>query len=308
MSSWRGTKAISQQSEEAHVWHEAARSTRAINEKVGGVGLHLFGDTPNRHVTLQLMQQTPVMSAQVLSEKIQQEKQQPKLLQEDKIKEFAQLVLQGQLAAARELIQEKIARGWLISALFTQLFPNAARIYGNGWINDDCDFTEVTTGCWRLQQLMYEYLNEFHAEGASKVSGASIWLSAAPGEQHTFGVSVLKEFLVRAGHAVEGRPVANENIVLQAVEAQYFHFVGFSISSESKVRSLAQLISSVRKHSLNPETKILVGGSLLSTMPECCDSLDADMYIDSIQDTLNAVIAIYRKTTAKGTADSLSLQ
>jgi MerR family transcriptional regulator, light-induced transcriptional regulator len=205
-------------------------------------------------------------------------------------KEFADAVLSGNLHEARTLIARYRSLGMRIEQLYLELLEPAARLYGIGWASDDCDFTEVTVGCWRLQQLMYTYGDDFHNEVRLQAShSACIWLSAVPGEQHTFGVSMVREFLIRAGHQVLGMPCATASVVLETVKREHLDVIGFSIASDVMYERARQLIESVRSCSRNQAVRVLIGGPALLGNYELCAKLGADAWAKSAHEALSII-------------------
>lgn len=195
----------------------------------------------------------------------------------DASEEFARTVLSGNLSTAKAIISDHLARGMRIDQLYLDLLEPAARWYGLDWVNDDCDFTEVTVGCWRLQQIMHDYSVDFHREVAlASHHSARIWLSAVPGEQHTFGVSMLREFFVRAGHEVIGVPSASSNAILETVKREHLDVLGLSVSGSVTSKVLKGLIEAVRAYSRNEAIRILVGGAAIIESPALAAQVGAD--------------------------------
>lgn len=204
--------------------------------------------------------------------------------------EFARAVLCGNLAAAKAMVNNHLAHGMRVDQLYLDLLEPAARFYGLGWVNDDCDFTEVTVGCWRLQQLMHDYSAEFHREVVlASHHSAKVWLSAIPGEQHTFGVSMLREFFVRAGHEVIGMPSASGNVLVETVKREYLDVVGLSVAGDVTSKPLKDLIERIRMSSCNPAIRILIGGAAVIENPRLCTQIGADGWAKSARDALRVV-------------------
>ncbi|GEN98961.1 hypothetical protein NSE01_07940 [Novosphingobium sediminis] len=95
-------------------------------------------------------------------------------------------------------VEEYIARGVGIDSIFVDLLAPAARRLGVLWEEDLCDFLDVTIGLWRLQEVMREI-----AWGSPIVTGPisaprRALFSPMPGEQHSFGATMVHEVFVRA--------------------------------------------------------------------------------------------------------------
>lgn len=117
---------------------------------------------------------------------------------------FAELVLHGDDAALRGFVAALRDRGVPIESVFLDLLAPVARYLGELWERDLCSFTEVTVGLGRLQQLLRENsaaFAQFDRQGV-RVDARRVLLIPCPGEQHTFGLSLVGEFFHRAGWEV----------------------------------------------------------------------------------------------------------
>ena len=87
-------------------------------------------------------------------------------------------------------------------------------------------------------------------------------LAPAPGEQHTLGQCLAREFLRRSGWGVQPFTVMEEIELLDLVATEWVDMLGFTISNERLREPLAALIAAVRKLSRNRDLPILVGGAI----------------------------------------------
>ena len=193
---------------------------------------------------------------------------------------FADLVLHADDAALRNFVAVLRERGVSIESVFLELLAPVARHLGELWERDLCDFTEVTVGLGRLQQLLREHsaaFSETHpTEGRS--DARRVLLMPCPGEQHTFGLSLVGEFFHRAGWEVitsfavaDGAP--------GMVQKDWFDVVGFSLGCETGIERLAEAIAQVRRKSVNPGVSIIAGGAIFGLHPEFGARLNADAII-----------------------------
>ncbi len=207
----------------------------------------------------------------------------------EQIAEFANLVLSSNTSVAAAYIDIQRANGLSLESVYIDLLSPAARHLGYLWDNDLCDFTEVTAGLWRLQQLLHELSPAFQGNLASKVasqypSGLSKGKTArrallvpAPGDQHTFGLFMVSEFFRRADWDVWGELPATTEQMINTVREEYFDIVGFSVGSELKLDELKFAIKAVRLESRNENVMVMVGGAVFATHPEYVELVDADM-------------------------------
>jgi MerR family transcriptional regulator, light-induced transcriptional regulator len=161
-------------------------------------------------------------------------------------------------------------------AIMIDLFAPVARRLGELWVEDLCDFTAVTVGLGRLQRLMRELSPAFGTEVAHPPSGRRVLLVRAPGEQHTFGLSMVAEFFRRAGWEVVAGGAGADTDPITAVRREWFDVVGFSVGSEARLDWLPGCIAAVRSASCNRGLPILVGGPVFFLKPQLARQVGAD--------------------------------
>jgi methanogenic corrinoid protein MtbC1 len=203
--------------------------------------------------------------------------------------DFAKLVLLGNLDAAVERVEKLRDTGLPLERILLDILVPAARNFGNLWASDRCDFTEVTVGCWRLQQIMRRCEHDMYQERTFLRKAGSILLSAAPGEQHTFGLEMLAGFFRRAGYHVLGGPGGGASAIVEAVRSQHVDVIGLSVAGDCRIKGLAALICSLRKVSANRRVRVLIGGAAVLSSPDVVQALGADGWAD---DALGAIAVV----------------
>jgi methanogenic corrinoid protein MtbC1 len=194
----------------------------------------------------------------------------------DEVREFVRLVLSHDVGVAAAYIDALRARGVALETVYLDLLAPTARLLGDLWSNDLCDFTEVTVGVWRLHQLVRELSPEFRADLRAGEDGRRALLVAIPGEQHTFGLVLLAEFFRRSGWDVWSGPVASGDELRDLVRSERFAVVGLSVGGSGHVQGLAAEIQSVRRASRNRAVGVMVGGPLFIDHPELVGLVGAD--------------------------------
>ncbi len=168
------------------------------------------------------------------------------------------------------------ARQVSLASIFLHLLAPAARHLGDLWNEDRVDFTQVTVGLMRLQQVLRAVSPEFQEAAPRRARLARVLLVPAPGEQHTFGLVMVAEFFHRAGWLVAGGPESTDIDPVARVRAMPFAMIGISIGSHTRLDSVARLIRAVRRASCNRAIGVLVGGPLLIDHPEIVSQVGAD--------------------------------
>ena len=190
--------------------------------------------------------------------------------------ELAEIVLRRDLVAASVYVQARRRAGMSVEAVFLDLLAPAARRLGVLWEADLCDFTQVTVGLWRLQQIVHEHSADFQHEHPVAPAGRRALMLAAPGSQHTFGLLMVGEFFRRGGWQVVGDPTLSVGTALTRVAEEHFDLIGLSIGSECHVETVSSAILALRQASLNAAITVLVGGPVACLRPDFVELVGAD--------------------------------
>lgn len=190
---------------------------------------------------------------------------------------FAELVLHEDDQAVRDCVIALRDRGVPIEGIFLDLLSPVARHLGEMWERDLCTFTEVTVGLGRLQKVLRENSAAFgqFSTGEQRERGRRILLMPCPGEQHTFGLSLVAELFHRAGWDVVTCFLATDAAAVM-VKKDWYDVIGFSLGSESGVPKLKAAMALVRQVSVNPRISIIAGGPVFILHPEFGEQIGAD--------------------------------
>lgn len=189
---------------------------------------------------------------------------------------FAEMMIRLDLARANFVVAGALANGVSIETVLLELLSPTAKRLGEMWVEDLCSFTDVTVGLCALQSLLRS-LTSGDAIDPKTMHDGRMMIAATPGEQHTFGVLMLETFFRRAGWDVVGMPLSTCDEILAAVGRKPFAIVGFSLSRESALGELTDLIKTVRKTSANSELSVMVGGRVFNDNPKLVRAVGADL-------------------------------
>jgi MerR family transcriptional regulator, light-induced transcriptional regulator len=170
-------------------------------------------------------------------------------------------------------VESERARGVSDETILLDLLAPAARLLGDMWVDDKCDFVDVTLGLGRMQQM----LRALRPGGDVQEGGRRMLLVPAPGEQHIFGLRMVEEFMIRAGWNVRCNVKATETEIIDLVQSESYDIVGFSISGETLIEPLASTIRNVRRRAANPGMCVMVGGVRIAEQPGLAVSVGADV-------------------------------
>ena len=186
------------------------------------------------------------------------------------------LVLSRGEPEAVAFVEAMHGQGAAAESLYLDLLAPAARRLGEMWEDDTCDFTEVTVGLWRLQNAMRELSPSFLRSVNPRSNGPRVLLVPLPGEDHTFGLSMVYEFFRRAGWNAWSGAVESSADLRGLVRHEWVEVVGFSLACDEKLDAVRAEIRSVRRASMNPGLAVLVGGPGFTANPLLAAEVGAD--------------------------------
>ena len=187
---------------------------------------------------------------------------------------LAHIVIGNDLEAAATYVTIMRDRGLSMETLYVELLEPTARYLGEMWDRDECDFIDVTLGVGRLQKLLAIF-NETYALpqlGNRRV----ILMATAPGNQHSFGASMIEKLLSAAGWQVECEYSGDVDQLVKAVNSSWFAVVGLTAGSDVQLDALKSAIAKVREQSKNPLVGVLVGGPMFTQDPQLASAIGAD--------------------------------
>ena len=195
------------------------------------------------------------------------------------IRTLAEMVVDHDLAKASSLIAARRADGATLESVIIDYLTPAARYLGSLWDDDRIDFTTVTIAVGRLQQIHHGLRDEFEQDAPVIINSRRVLLAPAPGDQHTFGISIVGSFLRRDGWDVAGGPATTEAALLERVRREHFDLIGFGVGYERWAETLGTTIDRLRNESLNPDLAVLIGGALPMQQPTLGDHVGADAVV-----------------------------
>ncbi len=198
------------------------------------------------------------------------------LLDELDVKEFVRLLLAHDPTVASAFVDTVRNRGATLEAICLDLLAPAARELGLLWEEDECDFMQVTVGLCRLHQVLRELSPAFDCDEFPEEGDRGILLVPYPGEQHTFGVTLVAQFLRRAGWEVLQSAPSTVAELVAMTRQSFFALVGLSVGFDRNPEELAETIRAIRESSRNRKIGVLVGGPLFVAHPELAISVGAD--------------------------------
>ena len=186
------------------------------------------------------------------------------------------LVMTSDAATALCFVDTLRLRGVTLERLHLELLAPAARRLGQLWVEDLCSFADVTLGLGRLQQVLRQLSPAFLPPTRRRDLRRRAALLPMPGEQHTFGLTMVTEFFLRAGWDVWSEPRSTEDALIELVTDQWFAVLGLSVSCDGGIDHLPKMIHRVRRNSRNEAIGIMVGGRVFNENPGLAAQVGAD--------------------------------
>lgn len=194
------------------------------------------------------------------------------------VEQFAQLPLSLEAANLAQEIDRLLESGVAVEAIYVDLLAPTARILGEMWERDECDFVEVTMGLWRLQEVMREIGSRYPSirQKSGPPGRMTALFCPLPGDDHSFGALMIDEVFARAGWSSEAIPLPQRRELLDTVSRRAFDCVGLTVTRDCPVAVMRNLIQALRKVSANPDVVILVGGRFIDSDPAIVAEIGAD--------------------------------
>jgi methanogenic corrinoid protein MtbC1 len=194
----------------------------------------------------------------------------------DDASRFALLPLRLEAASLLEEVNAFIAKGATVEAICLDLLAPAARMLGEMWERDECDFLDVTMGLWRLQEVMREVAARAPAGFAGVAPPRTALFSPMPGDHHNFGTLMIEEVFARGGWHSEALVKPERRELLDRLARQPFDLLGLTLARDCPSAALGNLIKAVRNVSANPHIIVLVGGRMINEDPGIAIEVGAD--------------------------------
>lgn len=197
-------------------------------------------------------------------------------LSEQDVNAFVKAVRSPDDTSGAQFIRDALADGATVESVYLDLLAPSARRLGDMWDSDECDFVEVTVALGRMQRLLRDLSQVFLAESGHAEPVGNVLLTCVPGEQHTLGIIMVGEFLLRDGWRVlVGAPWTDSDLH-SMVATDWYDVIGFSVGTESRLNVLRRDIRRLKTASRNANIQIMVGGQLFAEDPTMAEQVGAN--------------------------------
>jgi methanogenic corrinoid protein MtbC1 len=179
-------------------------------------------------------------------------------------------------AEAEQCVWRLLQRGMTAEEVCLEVLTSAARRLGALWVDDRATFVDVTLAVTRFQNITHRLGPHFTSTAEPGSRGRAL-VGAVPGEQHTFGLSMVAEFLKRDGWDVELADASRGIAAFVApLSSCWFDVVAISAAHDMTEKGLTRLLASVRRRGRNHKVKALIGGRLVHENAGMAERVGAD--------------------------------
>ncbi|RBP11322.1 methanogenic corrinoid protein MtbC1 [Roseiarcus fermentans] len=190
------------------------------------------------------------------------------------IERLARLVIGNDEAATAAHFEKVCAQHHAYATLLAYFVAPAARLLGEFWEQDICDFFEVTVGVGRLQAFMDRLATPEPLSAAD--ARRKVLLVSLPGETHLLGIRIVAKVLEAAGWDVTVEEQAPAEHNARTAAREWFGVVGVTVSAEARVELAARTVATIRSASLNRHVAFMAGGRALVEQPELALRIGAE--------------------------------
>jgi len=207
---------------------------------------------------------------------------------------LASLVLQVDAGVLLVHVEAILARGVSVDTMMVDLLAPAARLLGEYWESDLCDFVDVTMGLWRLQEVVHVIAARAPSERLLAAGGRRALFASMPGDQHNFGTVVIDELFRRDGWITDRLSGVETSELLKRVGGDWFDMIGLTVSCDYHIATLPSIIVALRNVSRNSRVCIMVGGPVFSKDPGQAEKVGADGTAPDAQLALKVAAGLVR--------------
>ena len=175
---------------------------------------------------------------------------------------FVDLCISKDQKVSQAFVDHFLKTGWHKEDILLELIAPAARYLGSQWDDDQMDFSQVNLGFVRLHAItnQFRFVSKEMLSAKGKVN--RVMIATAPGSLHMLGATIVADFFRQKGWQVQVAISSTSNELVHAVRSEWFDVIGLSISIDEQLTNLPDLISELKRVSINPRIAVLLGGAI----------------------------------------------
>lgn len=189
-------------------------------------------------------------------------------------------------ARRHNVIARLIAFGVSSDEIYECYLPQAARMLGQRWVDDELSFAQVSVGASRLQNLARGLSARYESGGKTIPLGHTALIVVPQSEQHTFGAFIAASNFRRHGLWVHMALDMSNTEIVETLRAHSFSMVGISASSERSLPYVRDLIDEIRASDA-PQAPLVVGGAVTQLDIDVQSATGADLVSTNTREVLD---------------------
>lgn len=213
----------------------------------------------------------------------------------DLVQDLRSAIMADSRSDEQERLAQIVARGIPVATLIDEVIPATARELGDEWSRDSLSFVQVTIATARLQAWLRKLDRAFEQAPGYGLEGPNALMVAPSTSGHYLGGLVVTSQLRRMGASVTvllGEPL---EALAHTLMRQHFDLVLISASAGDSLENLRSVVNMVRT-GVAPAPKVVVGGTLLDTVPDAARRVGADI---ATRDPKEALVQCGRGTSMR---------
>jgi methanogenic corrinoid protein MtbC1 len=189
---------------------------------------------------------------------------------------FMEALLSASQQEVIDAVEARLLAGVAFPRIILDWLAPAATRLGELWDEDRLSFVEVSIAMTRLHRLIRHFRPPAEVV-FSNAAPRSLLLATAPGETHTFGLSIIETFFLKDGWEVACETRPDPEALIDRVARDWFDVVGIAASCDASVARLPALVIRLREMACNRDIRILLGGRPFTDSPQRVMGLGADL-------------------------------
>ena len=161
----------------------------------------------------------------------------------------------------------------------------AARTFGEAWLQDRMTFSQVTIGVVRLQEVLHQLKADCEGDVALADTAPAALIIVPPGEQHTLGALLLSLGLRRRGLSVNLQFAPTMPELSRLVADRPFDIAFVSLGTTERVETCVKLVKSLKRLSKG-KVLVAIGGAVIDTCQDALASSGADLVTNDVDQVL----------------------
>jgi methanogenic corrinoid protein MtbC1 len=183
---------------------------------------------------------------------------------------------------AHEMIRQERREGVPIETIYLHTLAGSAKLMGKMWEEDRLSFLSMTVAVGHIFSIMRGLRYEIPLAQRARVERHRALFISVPGETHTIGITMAADLLRNKGWDISLKTGRSHDDLVSAIQGEYHELIGISASQPTSIGPLTRLVVALRF--VQPHAHIVIGGQIVSHLPELNSLIAADAVIDDGDD------------------------